>query len=320
MVADQILVFISQFLVFQLLLTSLRLYMLDGFYQSIICFYMPYLLFSPATFVHSNGLNINDRTRMGVLVASCAVIASNTYILMNTYRWDWLTVLINVISSLLIFFWTGIYSSTTASAQFYKAAAEVYGALSFWVVLLMTVIICLLPRFTVKAVQKVFFPRDVDIIREQVTQGKFKYLDQYEAFVPPKAAATSGGLSNGSAASSDLGKPIQSSMKQDPFSDDQQIYPPSVAPTIHTHNPRSQNGSNGTNYSFDTTQHPRPQSVQSAQRTRHSFDRARPSYDVNSDFNSGAMLSRVDSATGIPVPQSPHSPLKSPHDPPSYQV
>lgn len=168
---------------------------------------MPYLLFSPATFVHSNGLNINDRTRMGVLVASCAVIASNTYILMNTYRWDWLTVLINVISSLLIFFWTGIYSSTTASAQFYKAAAEVYGALSFWVVLLMTVIICLLPRFTVKAVQKVFFPRDVDIIREQVTQGKFKYLDQYEAFVPPKAAATSGGLSNGSAASSDLDLP-----------------------------------------------------------------------------------------------------------------
>ncbi|KAA8643472.1 hypothetical protein EYZ11_001424 [Aspergillus tanneri] len=279
------------------------LYMADGFYQSIICFFMPYLLYSPANFVHANGKNINDRTRMGVLVATSAVIASNVYILMNQYRWDWLTVLINIISSLLIFLWTGIYSSVIASAQFYKSGEEVYGALSFWVVLLITVAICLLPRFAVKSIQKVFFPGDVDIVREQITLGHFKYLDQYEAFVPPKSKAPSGGFSDESAASSDLGKPIQPSMKQDPFSDDQQIYAPSVAPTSHTHNPRSQNGSNGTNYyasSLDTTQHPHPQTV----------DYIRTSADP-----------RVESSlTGAQEPQSPHSPLRGPHDPPSHAV
>ncbi|KAF9886263.1 hypothetical protein FE257_011876 [Aspergillus nanangensis] len=280
------------------------MYMADGLYQSVICFFMPYLLYSPATFENSNGLSISDRTRMGILVATSAVLASNLYIIMNTYRWDWLTVLINVISSLLIFTWTGIYSSVKASGQFYNAGAEVYGSLTFWVVLLLTVTICLLPRFTIKAIQKVFFPTDVDIVREWVTQGKFKYLDQYESFVPPKAAATSGGFSDESATSSDLGK---SNMKQDPFSDDQQIYSPSVAPTTRSHNLRSQNGSAGTNYapSLDTTQHAQPQPVDYAwnpERTRHSFDRD---------------MTRVDSL-GVQTPPSPHSPLKGPHDPPTH--
>ncbi|KKK13156.1 hypothetical protein AOCH_003583 [Aspergillus ochraceoroseus] len=305
--------------------TKFWLYMFDGLYQSVMCFFMPYLLYQPATFIHSSGKDISDRTRMGILVASSAVISSNTYIIMNTYRWDWLTVLIYAISCLLIFFWTGVYSSVSTSAQFYESAAQVYGALSFWIVLLLTVTLCLLPRFTVKAFQKVFFPRDVDIIREQVTQGKFKYLDQYEAFVPRRAG---GGSSDDSTASSDLGKPINPNPRQDPFSDDQRIYPESVAPTVRTHNPRSQNGSNGTNYasSLDTTQYPHLQPVDyvrpSAKRTRHSFDRVRHSFDAAEDFPSVNTLSRVESTitTGNHEPQSPHGPLKSLHDPPSHRA
>ncbi|KAL2842245.1 hypothetical protein BJY01DRAFT_216819 [Aspergillus pseudoustus] len=310
--------------------TKFWLYMLDGFYQSVMCFFLPYLLYEPANFVHASGKDVSDRNRMGILVATCAVISSNTYIIMNTYRWDWLTVLINVISSLLIFFWTGVYSSVITSAQFYRSAAQTYGTLSFWVVLLVTVMICLLPRFTVKAFQKVFFPLDVDIIREQVTQGKFKYLDERETFVPK-----AGGSAQNSAASSDLGKPINAGTKQNPFSDDQQIYAESVAPTVRTHNQRGKNGSNGTTYasSLDTTQYAHPQAVDyvrsSAERTRHSFDRARDSYDrarqsfdAAEGFPSANNLTRVESSltTGAQRPQSPHSPLSSLHDPPSYRA
>ncbi|KAL4786019.1 hypothetical protein BJX76DRAFT_322843 [Aspergillus varians] len=294
--------------------TKFWLHMLDGMYQSVICFYMPYSLYQPANFVHASGKDVSDRNRMGILVASCAVIASNTYILMNTYRWDWLTVLINVISSLLIFFWTGIYSSFQDSAQFYRSAAQTYGTLSFWVVLLLTVTICLTPRFMAKSIQKVFFPLDVDIIREQITQGKFKYLDEHETVVPKAAGST-----DDSAASSDMGKPVNSGTRQNPFSDDQQIYAESVAPTVRTHNPRGQNGSNGTTYdsSIDTTRHPHLQSVDyvrsSADRTRHSFDRVRTSFDVADGYAPANTLARVESSltTGAQRPQSPHSPLKS---------
>lgn len=302
--------------------------MFDGLYQSLICFFMPYLLYSPATFANESGLSINDRTRMGILVASSAVVASNTYIMLNTYRWDWLAVLINVISSLLIFTWTGIYSSVPSSGQFYKAGSEVYGALSFWVVLLLTVAICLLPRFCIKAVQKVFFPLDVDIIREQLTQGKFDHLEGFQNLEsleePSKDAAASGGSSDDSATSSDLGKPVQPSMKQDPFIADEErpFYPPSVAPTANTHNARSQNGSNGTNASsFDTTQHPHPQTVDYV---RRSADRTRHSFEATHDFPSANMLSRVESSnSGLHAqspPQSPHSPLRGPYDPPTHPV
>ena len=327
MVPDQVLVSCLLPLGRRVSLTFFRLYMLDGLYQSVICFYMPYLLFKPATFATATGLNINDGPRMGVLVASAAVIASNTYILLNTYRWDWLTVLINAISSLLIFFWTGIYSSSPASGKFYKAASQVYGALSFWVVLLLTVMICLLPRFAINSIQKVFFPMDVDIIREQQSQGYFKHLDSIgnlEDLEPPKESPTSGGSSGGSASSSDLGKPVQPSMKQDPFIADEErtSYSPSEAHTKNTHNRRSQNGSNGTYYtsSLDTTQQPYPQPVDNV---RHSADRTRHSFEAGDDFPSANMLSRVESSNStMQVPQSPppslHSPLKGVSDPPTH--
>lgn len=277
---------------------------------------MPYLLYSVANFQNPNGLGIDDRERIGVLVGTCAVLASNTYILLNTYRWDWLTVLINVLSSLLIFFWTGVYSAGTLAEFFYQAAPEVYSALAFWVVLLVTVWICLMPRFMIKSIQKVFFPYDVDIIREQVTLGKFKYLDQFEAYVPPHAAevATKPSRSDASATSSDLSKPIQPALKRDPMvqDDERPIYPPSAAPTMTTHNPRSQNGSNSTNYagSLDFGLHRRP-----------SWDPTASERKRNSGHSAeyqGGLLARVESTNGDP--QSPHSPLRIPSDPPTNPV
>ena len=274
-----------------------RLYMFDGIYQSVICFFMPYLLFAPAASVTESGLNVDDNKRMGVYVACSTIAVVNTYILMNTYRWDWLMLLLVAISILLIFFWTGVYTAFTASAQFYKAAPEVYGTLTFWTLFLLTISICLLPRFSIKAFQKVFLPRDIDVIREQVRQGKFKYLDQYEAYIPPDGKAPS-------ASSSDMSAPTKTAPSApDIVADDERpIYPPSIAATGTTHNPRSQNGSDGTDYtghksslerptrpSFDR---PRP----SFERMRDSMDRIRPSYEASNDFTSAALLTRVESS------------------------
>ena len=272
--------------------------MVDGIYQSLICFFMAYLLFAPATFVTSNGLNVEDRNRVGVYVACASIVVVNLYVLLNTYRWDWLMLLLVSISILLIWFWTGVYTAFSSSAQFYRAAPEVYGQLSFWALTLLTVSICLIPRFTAKAFQKIYRPRDVDIIREQVRQGKFKHLDDYspDALMPPTKVS--------STVSSDFSKPIgPGSRTAAPVSDDERpIYPPSVAQTATTHNPRSQNGSDGTDYtghqvsleqpsraSFDR---PRP----SFDRMRQSMDRIRPSYEASNEFTSAALLTRMESS------------------------
>ena len=307
--------------------------MLDGLYQSAICFFMAYLLFQPATFETENGRGIADRSRMGVYVACVAIIVINSYILLNTYKWDWIMVLVVVISILLIFAWTGIYSSFEASFQFYKSASEVYGALTFWALSLLTITICLLPRFSVKYFQKNYMPYDIDIVREQVRQGKFKYLDGYEAYIPPKLTDVSG-------ASSEQPEEISAEMNgqqghtrnQSMAESQRPIYPPSEAPTGDYRHPHSQTGSDGTDRtkpSFDMTRHHAESSTpekskrmrpsldrvrSSFERQRQSLDKLRPSYEGSRDFTSAAMLTRMESSYSHPGSPLTNTNTRKTHD------
>jgi len=290
------------------------LYMLDGFYQSIIIFFMAWCLFRNGTFVTESGQNIDDRERFGVYIAPAAVFAINTYILLNTYRWDWLMVLLVTISILLVWFWTGVYSSFTSSEYFYKAAAEVFGQASFWAITALSVMLALLPRFCIKVAQKIYFPYDVDIIREQVRQGKFDYLDRPDE---PLDAMSKGS----SASSSEITKPSKHTHYPSIDEDQRPIYPPSVAPTATTtHNPRSQNGSDGTDFtrhrsSFDqlgsrvSVDRPRP----SFDRLRTSMDPVRASFEASNDFTSAALLTRLESSQSFGPLRSRRNEPPPPH-------
>ncbi|KAK6436503.1 phospholipid transporting ATPase [Oleoguttula sp. CCFEE 5521] len=288
-------------------------YMVDGLYQSLLCFFFVYLLFEPATFNTENGRNVNDYKRVGTYIACPAVVVVNAYILLNTYRWDWFMVLISTISMLLVFFWTGVYTSFTASFTFYGTGNQVLGSLSFWAATFLIIILCLLPRFASKAIQKIYFPRDVDIVREQIRQGKFDYLRDVD---PTKVSATSVVPKAESTSSSEVSKPLpkdanKEKQKRDlhvqTMSEDMRpIYPPSVSATATTHNPRSNNGSDGTDYTnhrndsldridrafppVSSTTHagtpltpaitePFHTPRESFERPRPSFDRPRPSFD-----------------------------------------
>lgn len=272
-----------------------RLYMLDGLYQSVVCFFMAYLAFQPGNFVTSNGLNIEDRVRFGIYVAHSVVVVINTYILMNTYRWDWLMLVLVIVSSVLVFFWTGVYTSFVGSAYLYKAAAEVFAQPSFWAVTALAIIMSLLPRFCIKFVQKIYYPYDVDIIREQVRQGKFDYLEKTDASHDTAVA-------EGSSTSSDIVKPSKHTHYPSIDEDRRPIYPPSVAPTATTHNGRSQNGSDGTEFTRHrvSLEPPARPSIDRARpsydRIRASMDRIRPSFEQSNDFTSAAMLTRFESS------------------------
>jgi phospholipid-translocating ATPase len=286
--------------------------MFDGIYQSAVCFFMGYLLFAPATFNTESGRGVEDRNRVGVYIACATIAVVNIYVLLNTYRWDWLMLLIVAISTLLIWFWTGVYSSFPASFQFYKSASEVYGTLSFWTLTLLIIIICLLPRFSAKFIQKNYFPLDVDIVREQIRQGKFKYLDG-----PGTAREKSG---DSSTTSSELAKPMKVNGKGPSSIPDSErpIYPPSET-TAKTHNPRSQDGSDGTDRtktSVDlippTRRRPSLGHMRTSyERSRQSMDRLRPSFEGSLDFTSAALLTRVESRHSNPQSPYPITPSSS---------
>lgn len=273
---------------------------------------MAYLLFQPATFETENGRGIADRSRMGVFVACSAIVVINSYILLNTYKWDWIMVLVTVISSLLIFAWTGIYSSFEASFQWYKSGAEVYGSLTFWALSLLTLTLCLLPRFSVKFFQKNFRPYDIDVVREQVRQGKFDYLDDYDAYVPPKIVDVSATSSERPEDGSNEADRNHGHNRYPSMAESQRpiVYPPSEAPTRHPHSQTGSDGTDRTRPSFDLSRYggdsqtpeklrarrPSLERVRSSfERQRQSFDKLRPSFEQSRDFTSAAMLTRMES-------------------------
>lgn len=277
------------------------MYMLDGIYQSVMVFFIPYLLFMDGTFISMNGLGLEDRLRFGAYVAHPAIITINMYILINTYRWDWLMVLIVVISDVFIFFWTGVYTSFTSSEFFYGAASQVYREATFWAVFFIVPVICLFPRFAIKALQKVYWPYDVDIIREQERMGKFSHLSLTDDADDTTVADCRSNKSK-SSNSSKSRKPkhvTYGSVDEDL----RPIYPPSTATRTTTYNQHSQNGSDSTNYtgprmSMDIPVQGRPsidRARPSYDRMRASMDRVRPSYEASSDFTSAARLSRIES-------------------------
>ncbi|KAG7880820.1 hypothetical protein KL937_001667 [Ogataea polymorpha] len=156
-------------------------YMADGLFQSFIAFFFPWFLFRSAAFVNQEGLNVDHRFWVGVFCAHISVTACDLYVLLMQKRWDWLSVLIVGLSILCIFFWTGIWTSSLASQEFYKAASNCYGTVAFWCTFFVGVLLSVLPRLTYEIFNRLYRPKDIDIIRERVAMGAYNsYSEDYD--------------------------------------------------------------------------------------------------------------------------------------------
>ncbi|SPO00024.1 related to ATPase II [Cephalotrichum gorgonifer] len=280
------------------------LYMIDGVYQSVMVFYIPYLAFQ-STFISVNGLDVEDLLRLGAYIVHPAILTINLYILINTYRWDWLILGTIAFSDLFVFFWTAVYTQFTSAAMMYKAAQQIYQQPSFWAIMIIIPVICIFPRFAIKALQKVYYPYDVDIIREQATLGQFDHLE------PGKTRK--GGAADGAGHAEMMTPDSSTSYGKSKHvaygsvdEDRRPIYPPSVVTeTTGKYHMRSQTGSDSTNYtnprlSLDETNVNRARpSIDRARpsfdRIRASMDRVRPSFEASSDFTSAARLTLIES-------------------------
>lgn len=274
--------------------------MLDGLFQSAMVFLIPYYVFTGGKPITFSGLNIEDRLRFGAYIAHPAVLAINGYIMINSYRWDWLMLVIIVFSDLFVFFWTGVYTSFTSSGPFYGAATEVYREGTFWACFFIVPVICLFPRFAIKSLQKVYWPYDVDIIREQAKLGQFAHLEEKD----DESKNTDAKSQKSKSSSSSRKAKHQHFASVD--EDQRPIYAPSTVTRTTTHNHHSQNGSDATNFTANrfslevsaaqqqrlSVDRPRP----SYDRMRASMDRIRPSFEASNDFTSAARLSRIESS------------------------
>lgn len=149
-------------------------YMFDGLYQLVLSFFFPYLLYYRGAFTNAQGLVLHHRFWMGTMVSAISVILCNIYVLLQQKRWDWLSGIIYAFSVLILFFWVGVWSLAVYLGEYYKAASQVFGTLTFWCVFFVGILLNLLPRFTYDTIKMTFFPKDIDIIRERVKMGCYK--------------------------------------------------------------------------------------------------------------------------------------------------
>ena len=65
--------------------TKFWLYMLDGLYQSVVVFYVPYFVWTTGTTASWNGKTIESLADFGTTVAVAAIVTANTYVGINTH-------------------------------------------------------------------------------------------------------------------------------------------------------------------------------------------------------------------------------------------
>ncbi|CAG8519167.1 5749_t:CDS:2, partial [Dentiscutata heterogama] len=145
------------------------LYVLDSFYQSAICFFIPFGVFQNGS-SHANGLQNNGLSDLGTMVAGAVVVTTNLYVGLNTMNWSWLCFVVIGLSILSFYAWVEFYSLWYIG--FFRMDLILYTEIDFWLTVLLCAVFSLLPRYAVKYIHKTYWPSDMDIIREQVHESK----------------------------------------------------------------------------------------------------------------------------------------------------
>ncbi|RIA84941.1 hypothetical protein C1645_808533 [Glomus cerebriforme] len=146
------------------------LYVLDAFYQSAVCFFVSFGLFQFGS-THPTGLTNNGLTDLGTIVAGSVIATVNLYVGLNTMNWTWMAFVVIGISIFSFYAWVELYS-VWASIGFFRLDLILFSEIDFWLAIAISVIISILPRYTVKYLHKSYWPTDTDIIREKIRKEK----------------------------------------------------------------------------------------------------------------------------------------------------
>lgn len=138
------------------------LYLLDGLYQSIVCFWVPLLAYSDTAITWTG--YPETQTLLGNVMALSIIICTNLYMALNTLSWVaysfvgiGLTILA-VISFLLVY-------SFIPSEALYGSWRDMIDPV-FWATILLSITLALAPRLLLKYLQVTFRPSDLDVVRE----------------------------------------------------------------------------------------------------------------------------------------------------------
>lgn len=138
------------------------LYVLDAFYQSLVCFFVPLAAYGDIGLVDAG--YTENKSLLGNVMALAVIVSCNLYMVINTFAWTWLTFVALPLAILLPFLFLALYS--LLPAQDLYGTWRLFLQPLFWATLVATVALSLLPRLMAKYLQTQLRPSDLDIARE----------------------------------------------------------------------------------------------------------------------------------------------------------
>ncbi|XP_073520641.1 phospholipid-transporting ATPase VA isoform X1 [Phyllobates terribilis] len=135
--------------------------MVDAFYQSLICFFIPYLTFYDSDI---------DLFTWGTPIVTCALFTIMLHLGIETKTWTWINVSSIAFSILLFFTVALIYNSTCPTcnppSNPYWTVQKLLANPLFYFICILSPIAALLPRFLYKSIQGTMFPTQVQVGRQ----------------------------------------------------------------------------------------------------------------------------------------------------------
>jgi phospholipid-translocating ATPase len=165
------------------------LYMLDGLYQSGVVFFIPYFAWQLGLAISWNGKTIDSLSDFGTTVSVAAIFAANTYVGINTNYWTVITWIVVFGSSVVMLLWILVYSFFESN-DFNDEVIVLFGELTFWTTVVISVVVALAPRYIVKFITTVYQPLDKHIVREMWVLGDLKDRLGLGHHKKPKASRT----------------------------------------------------------------------------------------------------------------------------------
>lgn len=146
------------------------LYVLDAVYQSIICFFIPWYLSND---LYASGHSTNDLVALGTLISACSVVVANLYVGLNMFHWTKMIFTVIFGSIIVFFLYCWVYANFfTIENTFYGMDSIILNSPAFWLAILLSVILTMLPHYVYKFARQYLKPNDIIIVREQLYREK----------------------------------------------------------------------------------------------------------------------------------------------------
>ncbi|KAG0057743.1 hypothetical protein BGZ83_003641 [Gryganskiella cystojenkinii] len=144
------------------------IYSLEGVFQSILCFAIPYFSYRHGA-VESSG-HVQEMYEMGLAMAVASIAQANIFAAVVSLSFSAFHVIFIWGSVALVFVYSAMYTllpkALSQANPNYGFTKSVMATPTFWAVVFLTIVSCNLPRLVARYIRRTYSPKDLDILQE----------------------------------------------------------------------------------------------------------------------------------------------------------